>query len=235
MLRDWTNSDKMNSVSIQAERFFVRLIMKVDDYGCFYADTRLLKANLFPLLIDTIREADLLRWMAECQKAGLIVLYECDSKRYLQIVDFDQRLRQKKLKFPLPENMTAECGHLTDNSPPEEKEKKKEKEKGREGPLANSNLYRQPVIPTKEDVLQFFQGAGGNFEMAEKFFNKWEGVGWFANGSPITNFRNLAIGFIATWKQNESKNAVSNKKSGLTGKSGGAAILSEALKSNFQG
>lgn len=102
ILRDWTGSDKVNGLTIHAERFFTRLIMKVDDYGCFYADTRLLKANLYPLLLDSIREADLLRWLAECQKAGLIVLYENEGKKYLQIIDFRQRLDKARSKYPLP-------------------------------------------------------------------------------------------------------------------------------------
>ena len=102
MLRDWTDSDKINSVCIYSERFFTRLIMKVDDFGRFHADTRLLKANLFPLLLDTVREADLLRWMTACQKAELIVLYEVNNKKYLQIIDFKQRLDRAKAKFPAP-------------------------------------------------------------------------------------------------------------------------------------
>src|SRR6266567_4484867 len=100
MLRDWTDSQKVKKITVYAERFFVRLIMKVDDYGCFHADTSLLKANLFPYLLDSVREADLLRWMAECQKAGLIVLYESDSKKYLQILEFRQRLDRARSKFP---------------------------------------------------------------------------------------------------------------------------------------
>lgn len=102
ILRDWTDSDKMSSLSVHAERFFTRLIMKVDDYGCFYADTRLLKANLFPLLLDTIREADITRWIAECKTAGLIVLYEVNKKCYVQINDFRQRLDKARHKYPLP-------------------------------------------------------------------------------------------------------------------------------------
>ena len=111
LLKDWRNSDKVNSLTVHSERFFVRLIMTVDDYGCFYADPRLLRVNLFPLLIDSIREADLIRWMAECQKAGLIVLYESDNKKYVQILNFGQRLRQKTTKFPLPISYesSAEC------------------------------------------------------------------------------------------------------------------------------
>jgi hypothetical protein len=102
MLRDWTDSEKMLQVSVHAERFFIRLIMKVDDYGCFHANTSLLKANLFPLLLDVIREADISRWTTECHKAGLIVLYEAEGKKYLQINDFKQRLDRAKNKYPLP-------------------------------------------------------------------------------------------------------------------------------------
>jgi hypothetical protein len=111
LIRDWTGSDKVNGLSVHAERFFTRLIMKADDYGRFYADTRLLKANLFPLLLDNIREADMLRWMAECQKAGLIVLYEVSGKKYLRIDNYGQRLRQKTKKFPSAE------GEVDENQP----------------------------------------------------------------------------------------------------------------------
>lgn len=121
MLRDWTNSDKVENISFQAEVFFTRLIMKADDYGCFWADPKRLKANLFPLKSDSIREADMFRWMTECQKAGLIVIYESDQKKYLQILEFGQRLRTKKSKFPKPDiKLTATCGQMTADCPPEE-------------------------------------------------------------------------------------------------------------------
>lgn len=118
MLRDWTLSEKMNALHPLAERFFTRLIMKVDDYGCFYADTRILKSNLFPLLLDNVREADLTRWMAECQKAGLVVLYENAGKKYLQILDFRQRLDRAKSKYPLPQDVT-DSQEVVNDWPPE--------------------------------------------------------------------------------------------------------------------
>lgn len=119
ILRDWTDSERVNSLTVNAERFFTRLIMKVDDFGRFFGDTRILKANLFPLQLDSIREADISRWMAECQKAGLIVLYESAGKKYLQVERFEQRLRQKREKYPCP---TDDC-HMTVNSPPESETK----------------------------------------------------------------------------------------------------------------
>lgn len=103
MLRDWTNSDKVNGISVHAERFFTRLIMKVDDYGCFFADTRLLRAMLFPLLIDAVREDDIVNCLKECEIAGLITIYLNADKKYLRIENFNQRLDNARSKFPMPE------------------------------------------------------------------------------------------------------------------------------------
>lgn len=208
MLRDWTQSDKVNMLSVHAERFFVRLIMKVDDYGCFYADLRLVKANLFPLLIDNIREADLSRWMAECQKAGLIVLYESNQKKYLQIIDFKQRLDRAKSKFPLPDvNQPVNDPPEVVNDFPPEVEKKKEEEGKYSNPIFNSNLYRQPNIPTEEKVIMCFRQNGGTDEMAKKFIAKHSATGWFTQSGPIVNFTSLVPGFIEAWnKNNRPKN-----------------------------
>jgi len=202
MLRPWLNSDKVNILTVHAERFFTRLIMVVDDYGCFYADTRLLKANMFPLLLDNIREADLSRWMDECQKAGLIVLYEVNSKKYVQILDFRQRLDKAKSKYPQPVNEVPE---IVTDFPAELEGKREVEEKGKgtiSHPLKNSNLFRKPNIPTMERVDEIFITMGGTKEMADRFFKKHDSVGWFLNGSPITNFANLVPGFITNWNRN---------------------------------
>lgn len=119
VLRDWTGSDKIVELSVHGERFFTRLIMKVDDFGRYPTNPKLLKPHLFPLLIDQIRETDITRWTAECERAGLIAVYEFASKQYLQIVEFNQRLRIKKAKFPGPQGFdTQQCqthdGHTTD-------------------------------------------------------------------------------------------------------------------------
>ncbi|HEX6427985.1 MAG TPA: hypothetical protein VF008_09885 [Niastella sp.] len=119
ILRDWTDSERVNELNAQEERFFTRLIMKADDFGCYYAHTSLLKANLFPLLLNEVREADISRWMAACQKAGLIALYEFNSKKYLQILDFKQRLDKARAKFPLPSSGNP---ITTDNVVPAEAE-----------------------------------------------------------------------------------------------------------------
>lgn len=208
MLRDWTDSDKMKGVTAHGERFFIRLIMKADDYGCLYADNSLLKAALFPFLLNEVREADISRWKAECQMAGLIVLYEVASKSYLQVQDFRQRLDKAKNKYPLPDSGNP---ITIGNDVPAELEEKPNRTEESNAPadLSKSNLYRQPKIPLFDQVLEDFVRKGGTQEMAKKFFDSNEAVGWFYRGSPITNFSNLVAGFISTWQAKEGPKTIS--------------------------
>lgn len=80
LLRDWTDSFPVNDLDADSERLFVRLIMKVDDYGRFHADAKLVRVGCFPLKSD-IRDTDIPRWLAACQKAGLLRCYSDDRDR----------------------------------------------------------------------------------------------------------------------------------------------------------
>ena len=102
MLRDWTDSEAVNSVSWQAEALFIRLIMKADDYGCFHGNAKLLKSLLFPLK-DGLRDADISRWLTELSASGLIRNYfDHDGKPFIEIRNFGQRLKDSRRKFPAP-------------------------------------------------------------------------------------------------------------------------------------
>ena len=72
ILRDYTDSIQVNELSDGAETFFIRLMMKADDYGKFHGNPKLLKANLYPLK-DTISEKKIAEWIKECVKNGLIM------------------------------------------------------------------------------------------------------------------------------------------------------------------
>lgn len=74
--------------------------------------------------------------------------------------------------------------------------------------LLNSNLYRQPVKPTKQQVLEAITNAGGTKEMAKSFWEKYEGTGWYQNNTPIMNYVSFAQKFVDTWKRNEKKEVV---------------------------
>ena len=126
ILRDWTDSERVNTLTVQSERFFVRLIMKVDDYGRLYGNPMLLRAALFPLLTDEVRVSDISRLIAECVKAGLITSYEVESKLYVEIVNFKQRLDKAKEKYPPPPISNDSVEFVTD-FPAETKRKETEK------------------------------------------------------------------------------------------------------------
>lgn len=126
VLRDCTDSEKINMLDVHAERFFYRLIMIVDDYGRYYAHAGLLRSRMFPFQIDKIREADITRSMAACQEAGLIVFYEVAGKWYLEINDFKQRLDKAKEKYPSP--ITGNSITIDNDFPVEKKRNRKEKE-----------------------------------------------------------------------------------------------------------
>lgn len=115
MLRDWTDSEAVNQLSLGAERFFVRLIMKADDFGRYHADARLLRSFLYPLISEKVKDSEIVKFLAECEMQCLIDLYEIDGKKYLEINEFRQRLRIMKSKFPPPDKKND--GHLSDTCP----------------------------------------------------------------------------------------------------------------------
>ena len=118
LLRDWTDSEAVDQLSWQAECLFVRLIMKADDFGRYHGNPKLLKSLLFPLK-DGLRDADISRWIAECETAGLIRVYtdKVSGKPFIEIRKYGQRLRTKKAKFP-DENgrLSADCGIMRQNA-----------------------------------------------------------------------------------------------------------------------
>ncbi len=95
------SSDRVNQLDAPAEVFYRRLMSKVDDHGLFDARPAMLRSSLFPLRVDRVREADIPRWIAECEKAGLIALYVHDGKPYGQMLDTKWQARSEP-KHPIP-------------------------------------------------------------------------------------------------------------------------------------
>lgn len=84
------------------EVFYRRLMSKVDDYGRYTADPALLRPELFPRQLEKVREPDMSRLLAACEKAGLITLYTLSGEVYLEMRDFRQQTRAKASKYPPP-------------------------------------------------------------------------------------------------------------------------------------
>ncbi|WP_137906096.1 hypothetical protein [Chryseobacterium sp. 2VB] len=176
ILRDWTDSFIVDELDVHAERFFVRLIMKVDDFGRFSADKRLLKSQLFPLKSD-IRDTDIARCLTACEKAGLITIYTVASKCYLQIENFKQTLRQKTTKYPSPEECIADATHMISNSESiaslkrNETETRKETEEEGEKNIPPPNFKKITIEEFHEELKPYVDEF--TKQTVSAFFNYW--------------------------------------------------------------
>ncbi|MGN6438512.1 MAG: hypothetical protein ACTHMM_18355 [Agriterribacter sp.] len=212
-------SDPVNSLSWSGEVFYRRLLHVVDDFGRYDAREDVLRADLYKLKLDIVSKADVAKWKNECSEAGLISLYSVDGKNYLEVLKFGQRLRSKKSKFPPPAAergevppSAAECGDPRAEEKGSRSEVEEEGEQegapqlSDENPdLMESNLFRQPTVPTKQEVWEFFKGQGATAEMAKSFWLKHEGTAWFIGNSPIKNWSAVATRFIANWNSSDFK------------------------------
>lgn len=96
-------SERVNSLSPNAELFYRRLMSVVDDYGRFSANLTLLRASCYPLKLDSVKEDSIKKHLAECVGAGLIVLFTVADKTFLELQDFRQQVRAKESKYPSPD------------------------------------------------------------------------------------------------------------------------------------
>lgn len=94
-------SERIDELDPGAEVFYRRLMSKVDDHGLYDARAAILRTSLYPLRVDRVREADIARWIAACEKAGVIALYQHAGKPYLQMVNTGWQTRSEP-KYPLP-------------------------------------------------------------------------------------------------------------------------------------
>lgn len=101
-------SERVCSLGWPDEVFYRRLMSIVDDYGRHEANPQLLRSKCYPLQTDAVRVADITRWMAACQKAGLVVLYEVQGKQYLELSNFGQQQRSAS-KCPQPPQIDSSC------------------------------------------------------------------------------------------------------------------------------
>ena len=81
------DSDAVNSLSWAAEVFYRRLMSVVDDFGLFDGRPSIIRSRLYPTKVESVREADIPRWIAECVNSGLIALYMHAGKPYGQMLD----------------------------------------------------------------------------------------------------------------------------------------------------
>lgn len=79
-------SRKVNSVSIEAEHWYIRLMLLVDDYGNIRSEWRWLAINVSPIRDVTKEQAEL--WTMDLARAGLVQLYQSEGDQFLHVVGF---------------------------------------------------------------------------------------------------------------------------------------------------
>ena len=185
-------SERVEQLDPAAEVFYRRLLNKVDDFGLYDARVSILRSTLFPLRLDRVREADCSRWMAACQKAGLIVLYEAAGRAYLKVLDTRWPERTEP-KYPLPSSSQLATANncMQVLAEPDSTISILSIKKSKESISSKS----------KGDVEQlkaFAEEIGLPKSDGEACFDKWEGNGWKNSGKPILDWRAT----MRSWKAN---------------------------------
>lgn len=75
-----------------------------------------------------------------------------------------------------------------------------------------SGYFPYTETPSIEEVTHYFTSTGGSTEQAQKFWNKYESLGWMIGISKIKNWRPLANNFIANYI------SINHGSGGLSGK-----------------
>jgi len=121
------DSRAVNSLTEQGEIFYRRLMSIVDDYGRFTADPEILRARCFPLQLDRWPLSRVSKALSDVSTVRtddgqeLVTVYAVGNKKYLQINNFQQRVRADS-RFPPPSDgqLSFVCqtddGHMTASS-----------------------------------------------------------------------------------------------------------------------
>src|SRR5471030_647137 len=112
ILREGINSSqRINRLSPGAEILYRRLMSVADDYGRYYANPTTIRGACLPTHPNPPCEQSVINWISECTQPDirLLVIYESEGCKYLEIVNFKQQTRSKS-KFPNPaEQVLSKC------------------------------------------------------------------------------------------------------------------------------
>ena len=212
---------------------FIGLWTQSDREGRLIDRPKRLKAEIFPY-----DNYDVNKGLDELQKKGFLVRYKVNvnvtdrvlapeqpegEQSIIQIVNFlkHQQPNMKESASTIP----APCLHSASITGRERKGKEGEGDSNApassEIDLSEQLEEISPLIappppqnfgPPITEVTQFMIRAGGTEEMAGKFWNKYEGLGWKQGYSKIVNWRPFANNYIANYKENDLKNGTGRKQ-----------------------
>ena len=108
-----TNSQRFNSVSLHAQTLWVRILTRVDDFGRYDARASVLAGELFSVWNelhpeDVVNPQRIPALRSELQRAGLAEFYTSEGKEVVQLLQWEERARASKSKWPDPQDSAAE-------------------------------------------------------------------------------------------------------------------------------
>lgn len=149
-------SSMVDNLSWSAEVFYRRLMSVVDDYGRFEARPNVLRASLYALRLEKVSEPDVAKWLDECSTAGLIRKYPANGKEYIEILQFDQKLRVMREKYPPPKVEKISGNVLLSET------------------KQNPNLNSKPIPNPKKAAPEIFLVEGFEYPFqSDEFLNEW--------------------------------------------------------------
>jgi hypothetical protein len=146
------DSERVDALSLEAEVFYRRLQLVVDDYGRFEADEILLLSNAYPRRIKSISLDQIASWLNECTagEEPLVVVYQVGRKRYLEVTDFRQRIRCSSSKYPSPPLANSarrtNVGQMSDTCPTNAGLARDSPSYSASASYSDSNLFSKEVL-----------------------------------------------------------------------------------------
>lgn len=98
------DSKRVAELSDGAELFYRKLMSVVDDHGRYQFDLEILRIRLYPRKLAAVSDEQVRGYLRECCAGPnpLVVAYTEQTKSYLEVQHFEQRLRATVSKYPDP-------------------------------------------------------------------------------------------------------------------------------------
>jgi hypothetical protein len=179
-------SPRWNSVSHEAHTLYIAILTLVDDYGRYDGRASVLWAEAFAVWNEQNPRnvVDPQRTVVLCQEldvAKLIHFYEVDGRRYLQVIQWQERARHSSHWPAPPQDFDSERQRNDSEILP---------------PSPSPSPSPSPApsvdagVPTYEEVKEFAACNGVQFQSAESFFKHYEGKNlWLNKHGRLINWR----------------------------------------------
>lgn len=102
------DSERIDRLTPQAEAFYYRILVTVDDFGRFDSRPAMLKAQCYPIK-ETITPKICEELLIELIQAGLVIAYESCGCKVLQVLRWENKPRASESKF---REYDDSCTHL---------------------------------------------------------------------------------------------------------------------------